>query len=938
MDIKVSGKWMDKETACIAAFLSVYVLYGLFGSSDFALQSVSQLYISQATLEGIDVAKRVALFHKAILTELVLLPLFYTLVHRLKRRAGFSVHDLTVPSVLSVAGFFLVLGSAYGINNSNTATLLLVATVVYLVLNAAGKKRKHLAIVTKTPFFIPVMVLSLLGHTAVVFLFNSEKIVAGRGGLICFLCMLAVIWSLFWGAHRAGIRLRRLLALLLPSGLVPLSLLFSIELFFHVRTAAELPLPYKWIFAGLVLLGFLVVVPVVGRRRKHPSLRQMLTRYYYPAALLSFLLFTIYTPFVEQPGDMFELANPANAQMRIFAFGEIPIVDFMSSHMLSEQFPGVVYHLLHGYDGSLSFLVYGFLPELVASFIVYCFVARLMNSGGLSLLFFIVFPFAGILFPMHLFFGALAFFAALRLITLQSVKNWLFLFLTLIFLITWRLDVGYAGLLTTAVFVPILYYTGRQELKASAFIRSVALLAGISTLITVLVLLIRPVADIAAHFRSVLHYISADQAHGYSHIAGSYPHQFHTIHIVLPFVAGIGVVYSMFTLRSRSAWPFALQSALFFFLMYLLNFPRGIVRHGFMEMHDSTLLSFFYLATALLVLARVNPPTQAKRFIVLFGVAFTVVLLVRFFPLGKGPSKAERFLRTPAIQGLDASFNAEGYSGRMISNPQALESYAQLCAFLDTCLHENQTFFDFSNTPMLYYYSQRRIPSYFCQNLQNSVDEYLQLKHLQQMNPADVPVVVFSNYPPTWFDNTDGVPNTMRQYILAEYIFQYYKPLGIIGRHSIWIAKQQAGNSTLQPDTIGTAPQTCDYKKGAGVIDTYIGQAGGDIVSLATLRPIALPDSGYLSVPVSSEIACQSGLYLRLHFSISSEEQVRIELMSRNNTRGTILFTTTATQKSYSVRLSNHYLWHTDTIASLRVFCSAHADLTAVEFLKDSRK
>lgn len=76
--------------------------------------------------------------------------------------------------------------------------------------------------------------------------------------------------------------------------------------------------------------------------------------------IIGITCFAFYKPFIEQPTDMFELANPANGIMRLFQFHEWPIFQALGSHMLSEQVFGYLYCLLNGYDGTCSFLIYNF--------------------------------------------------------------------------------------------------------------------------------------------------------------------------------------------------------------------------------------------------------------------------------------------------------------------------------------------------------------------------------------------------------------------------------------------------------------------------------------------------------------------------------------------------------------------------------------------------
>ena len=108
---------------------------------------------------------------------------------------------------------------------------------------------------------------------------------------------------------------------------------------------------------------------------------------------------------------------------------------------------------------------------------------------------------------------------------------------------------------------------------------------------------------------------------------------------------------------------------------------------------------------------------------------------------------------------------------------------------MDENLSEEQTFLDFSNNPMLYYYCQRSVPSYFCQSLQNTVTDFQQLSQLNKIDTSLVPIVIYQNIPRGWGDQTDDVPNNMRQYLIAEFIYQHYEPYTVINHKAIWTTK-----------------------------------------------------------------------------------------------------------------------------------------------------
>src|SRR5690606_8364400 len=55
------------------------------------------------------------------------------------------------------------------------------------------------------------------------------------------------------------------------------------------------------------------------------------------------------------------------------------------------------------------------------------------------------------------------------------------------------------------------------------------------------------------NFKSALHYVSGNQAHGYSQIAYNYPHQFYISYFFLPLISVLSVFYIGFRLWKKES-------------------------------------------------------------------------------------------------------------------------------------------------------------------------------------------------------------------------------------------------------------------------------------------------------------------------------------------------------------------------------------------------
>ncbi|MBA3899513.1 MAG: hypothetical protein H0X62_04755 [Bacteroidetes bacterium] len=940
------GVKFEKEVFVISSFFTIYILYWFFSKNDFALYDYSKLYISQATLDGVDVSARIKTLYTGLVSAFILFPSFYFLFTKLATYFEIEKKYLQVPSVIGISGVFLILSDIIGVYNGTVIKLILILLIISLISIAFKEGRWRL--LAEPSFIGNVMVFSLIVLALVLFLFNSTPSVTENSVWLFMPILLATSLMLLYAKKLTGLFLRRLFSFLLPMALVPLFIFFSIELLFFVESKNGIFIPYKWVFISLGFLALLILSVIIYLKPIKLSSEKLFLRFYAPSALLSFLLLTIYIPVPELSHELFELANPAIPQMRLFAFNEIPMVDFMSSHMFAEQFYGFIHNLLFGYNGDLSFQRYIFLLEMLFFMVAYFFMLKIFKNHAISLLFLLIFPFLYFLFPVHLFFGILAFFAVCKIMAIQSVKNYSLLILLIISLCMWQLDTGASTIFATAFFLPLSFYTERQKVNFSSLFKTIGLFLIFATVIILLLLTIRQPQYLIDNFMSAIHYASANQAHGYSIIAFELNHHFFLHHVILPGIAVLFILYIIYILRNKlysisKTSRFTLSASLFLYLFYIGNLQRGIVRHGFLEYLDSFLSSTFYLATVLFAISFIKTENPFRRYIVFFSFSFLLIITIKYFPIGQGNSRIENFLSQSTIKNLDYYFIKESFEEKILGNNEfAKQNYDEIKLFLDKHISADQTFLDFSNTPMLYYYCQRKVPSYFCQTLQNTVDDYLQLQHLKRITPKTVPVVIYSNYPVSGFDQTDGVPNSMRQYLIAEYIYKNYKPFGIINKHSVWVSKNKDILTDDKPeaDTVAVLPQVHHYKNAASIINKhFLRQQDKVLKFVGEEKPLPNQPEGFSLFEIKAEISELNGVFLNIFMdNPTNNEEFTVELLSENGQIAKLLFNPSENEKEYMLRISNHYLWHIDPPKYAKIYDQGDSRINKIEFYKDLRK
>jgi hypothetical protein len=923
----------------ISLFILVSLLFDLFGNTDFTLTNFSELYISQATLDGVDATKRISLFFKIVFLSIIIFPIIHLLFLKLKGLNIIRLADIKVLTVISTTGFFLILTNILGVQNDTSIKLfkgLFAFTVLGIGINHFLKQQFHFSYLF--PYLITLTAPLFL---FILFLFNPNHVIYNHT-LSTFFILLLLTSIIFHTSHSyLKVSFKRLFQFSLFIPLIPIISFFLIELQFWFKATQNAFIPYKFLLVGLLILSVIAAFILTRKNIISCSTSQLFKCFYIPSALISILILIFYSPFQSQPVEIFELANRANALMKIFKFGEVPFIDFFSSHMISDYLFGSIYTVFFGYTENLDFLSYNFIYSVIIYFIVYYFNQKLF-SPFLAILFTLSFPFFSTLYYHSMIFCLLLFFAFQKLIKEQTVKNYLIIFSLVIGLILWRLDSGIAALLTMIIFFPLIFYIHGKKVSFSILVKSLLIISAVLIPIIIVAAIFKSPQLLWANFNSAIHYLKANQAHAYSILVQNESHQFYLFHFFIPLFALICIFYITNLLKNSkekfsAIYQYMLTSSLFLFIVFFANFQRGLIRHGFMELLEGFLLSTFYLALVLFLTAIIQPKNVVVRYIVFFSLSFSSIILIKYFPIKTGETPLEKLFTRSTLKDLDKSFNPSYYSTRVIENKEfTAYNYINLKHFLDNTINQNQTFLDFSNTPMLYYYCQRNVPGYFCQNLQNTVDDYLQIEHLKMITSSYVPITIYSNYPPSGFDNMDGVPGTMRHYLIAEYIYSHYKPYQIINHRSIWVTPElnlpDHGN---EQDTIVSKPQTHHYKYAASAIQNHFNLSDNSS-NLELLETIRLTTSN-AQVSIDSNISHQAHLFLKITLKQPIDQQnINVEILNGENLIGVNTFIASSQYDSYMVRLSNHYLWHLQQATSIRINTNYNT-IETIDFYKDLR-
>jgi len=316
---------------------------------------------------------------------------------------------------------------------------------------------------------------------------------------------------------------------------------------------------------------------------------------------------------------------------------------------------------------------------------------------------------------------------------------------------------------------------------------------------------------------------------------------------------------------------------------------------------ELNMVGFFYIIVPLFILLHLQSPKW--KFIWFISVSCLLTIVLKY----PSPNDLSN-LYIDFRKGI-SEFPEIHYQHNKIARATGVDefanaNYSHLKTFMDTNFTHEATFLDFSNTPMLYFYLERKVPSYFNQSLQSLTTEYLQEENIKRLKKLDIPIVIFSNSPENWGDNTDGVPNTLRYYRIADYIFTNYRPFSILDKHQVWcrneVAIKDSGNYLPIDTSLLYVSKTEQLQKLPYLLaKSWFDRPSETICSsnATEISSITIIDrhDNYVDVEIENNSA--------------SNTVANLQYFQQEKVRGTFIFDVLPGYNHYLLPLSMHYNW-----------------------------
>lgn len=542
---------------------------------------------------------------------------------------------------------------------------------------------------------------------------------------------------------------------------------------------------YCIIFIASVLIMFLIIGKLINKGNNcNSDLIKIINKIYIPIILATFSLIIAQPAKVANVGgEFFEMANHGLSVDHLFKYGSLPLIETFDAHLLSNQIFAYIYSLLNGYEPWAAFLYDQFI-QVIYIFVLYYILKSLIGEVN-SLFFIISFPLLDHLFNMYFVLSAILVFFLYRCIRKEGTQTSVQFWLVGASLCLYRLDLGVAALLAGILTYLITFYINNKKYSMVKFFGIGVSIGGLSLLLFVILCLIKGISPVNRLIELIKLCLS-NQNWAYPSVGDNDSIVYSLCYFVFPLLIIILIIkYFLIDKNSIKINHKNLSMFLFFSLFYLINLPRGIVRHSLVEGAATTILGTFSLS----VLIYVVMISYEKRKVINFLIASIIVVILtntNFLSFHGSFSVVTKALSS--VNYSDQYLNVQPFKGTRVVGDLPTDA-KDLKEIIESTLNKEETYFDFSSSNYLYALVGRKNPIYANQSplmLSGDKTQELALKELKSKKPALILMPIFGKQ----LSNIDGIAVDYKYYKISEYIYDKYTPLIRLSNFDIYCLKE----------------------------------------------------------------------------------------------------------------------------------------------------
>lgn len=602
--------------------------------------------------------------------------------------------------------------------------------------------------------------------------------------------------------------------------------------------------------------------------------------------------------------NFFEISNHGLSIQDFVNYGEFPLINNLDAHMLEHTLSGLIWFALTGdYIGAIYSPYCTFIQDLLGVPAFFYLLTKFFTERQ-SFIILVFFPFSKLLYtlpglailPLFIFWkNNPNFFRSLIVHIIISA------------ICLYRIDLG-ASFGFALFATPILFCLIKKNCQAlTDYFFAAVLWAAIFFAVVFFGLHFEFAEDFLTAFNSNQHWAYGDLGETNRVIF---------VYFILPAITAILFLPVVRRILNKdeieSDWLILLL-----YLTFIFSVTRIMVRHTLTEFNSYMYaVEFFLLALLIISFCKVHKAT-----------IFIGASLILYVVCGNCAGSLSAFTGLKNLSVIIYSIHLKQPQYFTYFTEEDSFQIERMKNFFYENLHDDETYFDFTNQALFFVFTERKNPVYInqCPAMINGVKG--QLQALDDLKKSKVKFVVKPylqrpNVPYSAYYEIDGILNCDRYYLLTEWLCKNYQPYQPVGNFYAWKLKDDVPADSLNynyeaPEyhlhNLGFIPQLL----GKSAIQSEIIELPATENGLRNLKNVT-GKTGFISMEISSD----------------SDEEVQFKIKGNEINDVVYRFKITEGTHVYRFRVSSEILWYSGKLETLDAE-NFHADKIYFEELKE---
>jgi len=802
--------------------LSFFICLGLFSPFINILFEIkpevsnfSQHIISNASINNLDVGKRVSLFYKTLIGLFFLTGIVFVLLKKLTSQTNEASNLLKHVYSISIIGI-LTFFSGILLYQTDTALFFILVSLLFLFNEIRANKNNNIILA-----LWPVLISFPFALISYTFLKNKnffEKIPVEfkiKGYVLTLDFQSLVFIFLLFGFAVVGYFFKnqilkkkdanKLLFASLPIVFIPTIVSFLLESLNIVNVRFNIVYNHPFLLFGILIFVAFGLFYYLLNSKKEIS-NEIITKFFMAFCLLSYVIL-IAQPyrFMIPEKEFFEAANQGISVDHFFKYGSIPIVETFDAHMMSQQFFSYIYVFFNGYEpwAHSAYIQYFYIIEILILFFVLKKVLGNINSFFLIL----CVPILPLISNEFATAGLFTLFI-IRLLNNPKTKNFYLFWILGILICLYKLDVGYSSVLSGIIIYLIFNKLLNNKFEIKQLLKSAVVVITPFFIVFIVLCLIKSINPIS-RLQEFLLAAMSDQNWGIAQMGNTSNYLFRVSYYILPIIVTSYAVYLLFKLFFQKEFLqrklknkktiSAIIFFVFFFFFFIFNAQRGIVFHNFEYGNIFRITSTIPLALLFLTLIFNN-----KNKLIYFSLVFLGMFL--FMNSANADFKNRSYsLLTKSIN--SSSFHEKFLEMNSFNGTRLHVTFDQseinfFKSFLDKSLAKDETYYDFSSANLFHVLTNRKNPSYINQTPLMLNGDKAQDFEINTIKEKKISIVLMPIKNNIWHGITGSYVD-LKYYKIAEYVYANFSPLYRSGTFDVYVLKNKKGYFDAKLKSLG---------------------------------------------------------------------------------------------------------------------------------------